>query len=149
MIFKCTNKKNPLVIHRCRNDYLRCRFDQVPKWLELTRNMFNAVGLLDAPTDSVIDNGIIYKLICLIFFMVKVYYLVSTSFLAHLAFRPCELFAITFHLSSVNISHCNLLLKNHRANCNQTLVEWSLHGPLPKLCPVIPISNQDGLLANK
>jgi hypothetical protein len=23
-------------------------------------------------------------------------------------------------------------------------VEWSLHGPLPKLCPVIPTSNQDG-----
>ena len=89
MIFKCTNKKNPLVIHRCR-------FDQVPKWLELTRNMFNAVGLLDAPTDSVIDNGIIYKLICLIFFMVKVYYLVSTSFLAHLAFRPCELLPSLF-----------------------------------------------------
>jgi hypothetical protein len=24
------------------------------------------------------------------------------------------------------------------------LVEWSLGGPLPKLCPVIPTSNQDG-----
>jgi hypothetical protein len=24
------------------------------------------------------------------------------------------------------------------------LVEWSLHGPLPKLCPVIPTFNQDG-----
>jgi hypothetical protein len=23
-------------------------------------------------------------------------------------------------------------------------VEWSLGGPLPKLCPVIPTSNQDG-----
>jgi hypothetical protein len=23
-------------------------------------------------------------------------------------------------------------------------VEWSLDGPLPKLCPVIPASNQDG-----
>jgi hypothetical protein len=30
------------------------------------------------------------------------------------------------------------------ANLNQTLVEWSLDGPLPKLCPVIPTSNQDG-----
>jgi hypothetical protein len=29
-------------------------------------------------------------------------------------------------------------------NLNQTLVEWSLDGPLPKLCPVIPTSNQDG-----
>jgi hypothetical protein len=24
------------------------------------------------------------------------------------------------------------------------LVEWSLHGPLPNLCPVIPTFNQDG-----
>jgi hypothetical protein len=23
-------------------------------------------------------------------------------------------------------------------------VEWSFDGPLPKMCPVIPISNQDG-----
>ena len=43
-------------------------------------------------------------------------------------------------------SHKNLL-RNHWANCNQTFVEWSLDGPLPKLCPVIPISNQDGLQA--
>jgi hypothetical protein len=41
-------------------------------------------------------------------------------------------------------SHNNLLLRNHWANCNQTLVEWSLDGPLPKLCPMIPTSNQDG-----
>jgi hypothetical protein len=41
-------------------------------------------------------------------------------------------------------SHKNLLLRNHWANCNQTLVEWSLDCPLPKLCPVIPNSNQDG-----
>jgi hypothetical protein len=27
---------------------------------------------------------------------------------------------------------------------NTNLVEWSLDGPLPKLCPVIPTSNQDG-----
>jgi hypothetical protein len=26
----------------------------------------------------------------------------------------------------------------------KTLVEWSLDGPLPKLCLVIPTSNQDG-----
>jgi hypothetical protein len=44
----------------------------------------------------------------------------------------------------VNISHFNLLLRNHLANCNQTLVEWSLDGPLPKVCLVIPTSNQDG-----
>jgi hypothetical protein len=41
-------------------------------------------------------------------------------------------------------SHKNLLLRNHLGNCNQTLVEWSLDGPLPRLCPVIPTSNQDG-----
>jgi hypothetical protein len=66
-------------------------------------------------------------------------------FLAHLAFRPCELLSSLFvHRPSVNISHFNLLLRNHWANCNQTLVEWSLDDPLPKLCPVIPTSNQDG-----
>jgi hypothetical protein len=36
------------------------------------------------------------------------------------------------------------LLRNHWANCSQTLVEWYLYGPLPKLCPLIPTSNQDG-----
>jgi hypothetical protein len=41
-------------------------------------------------------------------------------------------------------SHKNLLFRNHLANCNQTLVEYSLDGPLPKLHPVIPTSNQDG-----
>ena len=66
-------------------------------------------------------------------------------FLAHLAFRPCELLSSLFVRSpSVNISHFNLLLRNHWANCNQTLVEWFLDGPLSKLCPVIPTSNQDG-----
>jgi hypothetical protein len=45
---------------------------------------------------------------------------------------------------SVNISHFNLLLRNHWTNCDQTLVEWSLDGPLSKVCPVIPTSNQDG-----
>jgi hypothetical protein len=30
---------------------------------------------------------------------------------------------------------------------SQTLVEWFLDGPLPKLCPVIPTSNQDGCQA--
>jgi hypothetical protein len=36
------------------------------------------------------------------------------------------------------------LHNHHWANCNQTLVEWSLDGPLSKLCPVIPTFNQDG-----
>ena len=67
-------------------------------------------------------------------------------FLAHLSFRPCELLSSLFvrRRSSINISHFNLLLRNHWTNCNQTLVEWSLDGPLSKLCPVIPTSNQDG-----
>jgi hypothetical protein len=66
-------------------------------------------------------------------------------FLAHLAFRPCELLSSLFiRRPSVNISHFNLLLRNHWTNCDQTLVEWSLDGPLSKLCPVIPTSNQDG-----
>ena len=65
-------------------------------------------------------------------------------FLAHLAFRPYELLSSLFvRRPSVHISHFNLLLRNHWANCNQTLVEWSLGGPLPNLCPVIPTSNQD------
>ena len=67
--------------------------------------------------------------------------------LAQLAsFRPCELLPSLFVRlqSSINISHFNLLLRNHWANCNQTLVEWSLDGSLPKLCPMIPTSNQDG-----
>jgi hypothetical protein len=67
------------------------------------------------------------------------------GFLAHLAFRPGELLSSLFvRRPSVNISHFNLLLRNHWTNCNQTLVEWSLDGPLSKLCPVIPTSNQDG-----
>jgi hypothetical protein len=48
------------------------------------------------------------------------------------------------HPRIVNISHFNLLLRNHWANCNQTLVEWSLDGPLPFFCQVIPTSNQNG-----
>ena len=66
-------------------------------------------------------------------------------FLAHLAFRPCELLPSLFvRRQSVNILHFNLLLRNHWANCNQTLVEWSLGGLTWQLCPVIPTSNQDG-----
>ena len=45
--------------------------------------------------------------------------------------------------NSMGNSHKNLLFRNHWVNCNQTLVEWSLDDPLPKMCPVIPTSNQD------
>ena len=66
-------------------------------------------------------------------------------FLAHLAFSPCELLPSLFvRRPSVNISHFNLLLRNHWANCNQTFVEWFLGGPPWKLCLMIPTSNQDG-----
>ena len=68
----------------------------------------------------------------------------SAPYLAHLAKGHVS---FCHHLASVvrrKLSHLNLLLRNHRANCNQTLVEWSLDGPLPKLCPVIPTSNQYG-----
>jgi hypothetical protein len=57
--------------------------------------------------------------------------------------RPCELLpSLGVRLSYV--VNFNLLLRNHWASCNQTLVEWYLYGPLPKLCPLIPTSNQDG-----
>jgi hypothetical protein len=77
-------------------------------------------------------------------------YLLSHMFLAHLTQRVmkghvsyCHHWASVVR-PSVNFSHFNQLLWNHWANLNQTLVEWSLDGPLPKLCPVIPTSNQDG-----
>ena len=56
----------------------------------------------------------------------------------------CHHFSSVVCRPSDNISHFNLLLRNYWANCNQTFVEWSLDGPLPKLCPVFPTSNQDG-----
>ena len=38
----------------------------------------------------------------------------------------------------------NLFLGNYWANINQILLKWFLDGPLPKLCPLIPTSSQDG-----
>ena len=38
----------------------------------------------------------------------------------------------------------NLLLWNYRANLNQTLLIWSLGGPLSKLCPSAPSCIQNG-----
>jgi hypothetical protein len=38
----------------------------------------------------------------------------------------------------------NLLLWNYWANLNQTLLKWSLGGPLSKLCPSAPPCIQDG-----
>ena len=37
-----------------------------------------------------------------------------------------------------------LFLGNYWANLKETLLKWFLDGPLPKLCPLIPTSNQDG-----
>jgi hypothetical protein len=42
------------------------------------------------------------------------------------------------------ISQKNRKYMLNHSYCNQTLVEWSLDGPLPQLCPVILTSNQDG-----
>jgi hypothetical protein len=94
---------------------------------------------------SLIEIFYVYNICVLIY---KKYLI--CRFLAHLALGHvsyCHHFSSVVCRPSVNISHCNLLLRNHWANCNQTLVEWSLDGPLPKLCPVIPTSNQDGRLA--
>ena len=38
----------------------------------------------------------------------------------------------------------NLLLWNYWANLNQTLLKWSLGGPLPTLCLAFQTSEQDG-----
>ena len=38
-----------------------------------------------------------------------------------------------------------LLLWNYWANLNQTLLKWSLGGPLSKLCPSAPSCIQDGI----
>jgi hypothetical protein len=40
-------------------------------------------------------------------------------------------------------SHKNLLLRNHGANCNQTLVECSLDGPLPKLFEIGSVVSEE------
>ena len=102
-------------------------------------NQVNDTGSWE-PLVSVFDKFCLDKLNFL--------YCLNKAFLAHLAFRPCELLSSLFvRRPSVNISHFKLLIRNHWANCNQTLVEWSLDGPLPKLCPVIPTSNQDGCQA--
>ena len=67
-------------------------------------------------------------------------------FLAHLTHHVsyCHHWASVVCCPSVNFSHFNQLLWSNWANLNQALVEWSLGGPLPKLGPVILISNQDG-----
>ena len=41
-------------------------------------------------------------------------------------------------------SHKNHLVWNQQLNQNQALMEQSLDGPLPKLCPAVTLSHQDG-----
>ena len=77
-----------------------------------------------------------------IFQSLKRIQLTPWSFLGHVSY--CHHFSSVVCRPSVNISHFSLLLRNHWANCNQTLVEWSLDGSLLKMCPVITTSNQDG-----
>ena len=75
---------------------------------------------------------------------------VHVSYCHHWASVVCRQSSVVCRPSSVvrrpsfNFSHFNQLLWSHWVNLNQTLVEWSLDGPLPKLCPVIPTSNQNG-----
>ena len=47
----------------------------------------------------------------------------------------------------MEISHKNLVVWNQLLNWNQTLIKQSLDGPLPKLCLVVPPSDQDGCTA--
>ena len=67
------------------------------------------------------------------------------SFMLHFIFSSPD--PLSVRRPSVNFSHFNQLLWSHWANLNQNLVEWSLDGPLPKLCLVIPTSNQDGRIS--
>ena len=73
-------------------------------------------------------------------------YDMSNLFIYHMSnlFIYCHHWASVVCRPSVNFSHFNQLLWSHWANLNQTLVECSLDGPLLKLCPMIPTSNQDG-----
>ena len=41
-------------------------------------------------------------------------------------------------------SHKNHLVWNQQLNQNQTLMEQSLDGPFPQLCPAVALSHQDG-----
>ena len=92
---------------------------------------------MSSPTFLVGFVFLMFLVFCVVYMLTIV-----SCLLGHVSY--CHHFSSVVCCPSVNISHFNLLLRNHWANCNQTLVEWSLGGPLPKLCPVIPTSNQDG-----
>ena len=108
------------------------------------KNIYYHGMAMNAYVMLVKKSRIIY--ICLFFSSITCFQLITpASFLAHLAKGQVS---FCHHLPSVvRLSHIvnfNLLLRNHWANCNQTLVEWYLYGPLPNLCLFIPTSNQDG-----
>ena len=110
--------------------------------------LYNISIFFKSTSTSLFTGGTFHEYVIQYFNIFQIYQyftIYRRYFLAHLAFRPCELLSSLFVCRlSVNISHFNLLLRNHWTNCNQTLVEWSLDGPLSKMCPVIPTSNQDG-----
>ena len=62
--------------------------------------------------------------------------------------RPSDQDGCTAELSStqdpMGNSHKNHLFWNQQLNQNQTLMEQSLDGPFPKLCPAVVLSHQDG-----
>ena len=63
------------------------------------------------------------------------------------AVRPSDQDGCTAELSlaqnPMGNSHKNHLVWNQQINQNQTLMEQSLDGPFPKLCPAVALSHQD------
>jgi hypothetical protein len=47
---------------------------------------------------------------------------------------------VIFYQNMPNLHNRYKSTERKISTCNQTLVEWSLDGPLPKLCPWIPTS---------
>ena len=98
------------------------------------------MGYLSYPTAMHIYLVVLYQ--CKTSISLNMLIFTPTGFLARVSY--CHHWASVVCRPSFNFSHFNQLLWSHWANLNQTLVEWSLDGPLPNLCPVIPTSNQDG-----
>ena len=86
---------------------------------------------------NIIQSNYMYvnKIYKISFLQQKMWAIVTLSIRRLSSVRP-----LTFHILINSFE----LIWSHWANLNQALVEWSLDGPLPKLCPVIQTSNQDG-----
>ena len=54
---------------------------------------------------------------------------------------------LSLTLNPMGNSHKNILVWKQLLNWNQTLIKQSLDGPFPKLCLVVPSSDQDGCTA--